>query len=236
MIIPRKVLRDVNALVAPQSRYVDIRPSSDGWSIRAVSTDHVAMVDMTVPATSFASYAYDREYSLDTQDIKRVLAVAGDEVVWTEKDGEVVAESGPMSITMPMHPCEGENRSVRAFDYPAGGIVGAGALAPLFRAMDPAQPSVRIGVKDGCVTFVGRDKGTRRGVSLTLSGDDVAGVFGEAACSLPAPRLKEVVSALPPDAAAELGVGHDIPVELGVEAGLWSARCLIAPLIDEEEL
>lgn len=234
--MPKKVLRDVNALVAPQSRYVDIRPSEDGWSIRAVSADHVAMVDMTIPGASFAGYACDSEYSLDTQDIKRVLAVASDEVVWTESDGEVVAESGPMSVTMPKHPCEGDGRSVRAFDYDAGGIVGAGALAPLFKAMDPAQPSVRVGVRDGCVTFVGRDRGSRRGVSLTLSGDDVAGVFGEAACTLPAPRLKEVVSALPPDAAAELGVGRDLPMEIGVEAGLWSARCLIAPLIDEEEL
>ena len=101
MILPRKVLRDVNALVAPQSRYVDIRPSSDGWSIRAVSTDHVAMVDMTVPATSFASYAYDREYSLDTQDIKRVLAVAGDEVVTARIDDREGSRPQPALLSKP---------------------------------------------------------------------------------------------------------------------------------------
>jgi DNA polymerase III sliding clamp (beta) subunit (PCNA family) len=231
MYVDVSALRTAFTLLGTQMDEVTVRPSEEGWHVRAVSPNHVTLVDLRIGVSSFRDYEVWEEFGISVKDVLDALSTASDTAEITKEDRLVIRSDGlryrkrllPADETMPRLPTPDLSTEV---------MLDTSRLSKLVSKGDPKHGHVLFTVKDG--TFTASVEDDAQSVSLEIPAEDCALLTGDATSAYPVHAWSSLLKALPKGTMLDMSFDTSYPLVVKGSVDGSTFSWLVAPFLLED--
>ena len=226
--IPSKALKAACAIMSPVARELDVSFTEDGWLMSAMDQTKTAMCSVTIDAPPLPS-----PFSVPFDAMLK--AIRGDTLRVSQEDGLIIVKGGNVSTRIRTLVPDAPFRMPRQFEYSSHVSVLVDDLRDITASADPSKVgTARIVIdRDGLAVNVLDTAG--EGQTLTVPPEECLSLDGTSAAGYNVRMLASLLKAVPRGSEVLIEGGDDYPMRLSVEGEGWSAWCVLAPLVSEEE-
>jgi len=219
-----------------------IHATAGGLTITAVGAANVAMVDESLTADAFESFAVEAETTLgvNLSRLADILGMADGDDVWHihEQDRKIVMQSGGLEYTMATIDPDSirQEPDIPDLEIPATAHIEWGRVDRALRAADMVSDHVSLASPEGSdglvVTAEGDTDDVREEIPADALGADSEVPTGTEVRSLfSLDYLKDMKGPIPGGETVELRLGHEMPLKMHWGDGSMRVTNMLAPRI-----
>lgn len=234
MIVSVPSLRSAMTLVATQTDEVTIRPDSDGWSIMAVSPDHVTLMKATIPTEAFTDYEVWETFAVKADDVLKSLPTSSDTVDIDISTGRLVMKADGYRYRKALLAPEENVPRMPSLNVETEVVTSVDGLLRITSQGDAKYGQVILQVTDEAfIASVEDEQGL--GASLEIPVKDCGLLVGNARCLYPLSAWVPFLKALPKGAELDIQFDSDYPLTASYTSPMLTFTWMVAPHIVQED-